>query len=92
MDAEVQFYRTHSDDALHMYGILLEEFIQFILQSLMHKGFLRQLSDEHAGFVNWWLMKRLWSRSCFKLVGGSPLQNILDQLYYKYAEVWEDDL
>eukprot|EP00973_Karenia_brevis_P030336 4182876-Karenia_brevis.AAC.1 len=37
-------------------------------------------------------MKRLWSRSCFKLVGGLPLQNIVDQLYYKYAEVFEDDL
>ena len=42
----------------------LSSLIDAMLQSLMHKGFLRQLSDEHAGFVNWWLIQqRLLSRS-----------------------------
>eukprot|EP00973_Karenia_brevis_P018078 2484686-Karenia_brevis.AAC.1 len=57
----------------------------------MHKGFLRQLSDEHADFVKWLLMKRMWSRFCTKDT-AEMTQNILDQLYYKYVEVFEDDL
>eukprot|EP00973_Karenia_brevis_P070862 9849883-Karenia_brevis.AAC.1 len=56
------------------------------------RAFFVSFSDEHAGFVNFWLMQRLWSRSAVTYHNGLLCQNILDQLYYKDVEVFGDDL
>ena len=69
----------------------LRSLIHAILQSLMHNGFIRQLEDHQQDWVQWWLMTRFCSRSC-TVSYALNLQNILDQLYYKFEEVFEDDL